>query len=181
MKTETKTRLRGDQCDWPRIFKSQAYATLQVSKDRTSEAREAREELEASTHYNAVLKKFFNLKYTEAIRLDPDKVVDMSKEELTKEALRIFNKYADSQGGGGNGNKPKLSLKALTSLMHKELNLKKKFGSRFSDLVNTTFIWLDIHNQSAIGFAEFRTRARHLLFLKKCPTSKHNKIKQFYR
>ena len=136
------------------------------------------QELEAETHYNAVLKKFYKLKYTEAIRLDPDKVVNMSKEEVTKEALRMFNKYADSVDGQNN---PRLSLKALTNLMNKDLNLKKKFGSKFSDLVNTTFIWLDAHNESAIGFAGFRTRVRHLLFLKKCPTSKHNKIKQFYR
>ena len=139
---------------------------------------EARQELEAETHYNAVLKKFYKLKYTEAIRLDPDKVVNMSKEEVTNEALRMFNKYADCLDNQKN---PRLSSKALTNLMNKELNLKKKFGSKFSYLVNTTFIWLDAHNESAIGFAGFRTRVRHLLFLKKCPTSKHNKIKQFYR
>ena len=102
----------------------------------------------------------------------------MTKEEVDKVALTMFNKYADRVDETGQGEKT-MSLAALTNLMHKTLRLKQKFGKKFPDLVNTTFILLDIRKESAIRFAAFRTQVRHLLFLQKCPTSKQ--ASKFYR
>ena len=82
----------------------------------------------------------------------------------------MFKKYADESRSDGS-----------STISMKSIQLEKKYGKKFPDLVSIFFVWTDTNNDGSIGFEEFRSRIEHLLFLQKCPTSREKHLSKYFR